>query len=255
MDNKIIYNEFPEKCPMIHVQPLDKETITIDFPELRWWFAIPEVGHQCKWAQFNGAQGLLEIIVDMKATNEAVIHDIRGVEFEVAQHEKGNEWKPKIMHMYARLTEQTVQWLAIFNKQNNVRTLRTFLDENFEEDWGPEEQRLISGNEKFGYTMANVQIGQQNFECLRIVELDHLGNDDPNEEGILIESFISAEGRAILTRRYNGRKWALKEGEFAQGEQPWDERYPDNHKITLAGQTYVHWYNCISSDVLKLLVD
>lgn len=250
MNIKNTYGEFPEKCPSIHVQPLYKKTITLDFPELRWWFAIPEVGQQCKWAQYNVAQGSLETIFDMKATGEAVIHDIRGVEFEVTQREKGKQWKPEIMHMYTRLTEQTVQWLAIFNTQSNVRTLRTFLDEDFEEDWGTEEQRLITGDEQFGYTMANVQIGQQNFECLRVVEIDHLGNDTPNEKGTLIETFISTEGRAVLTRRYNGRKWALKKGEFAQGEQHWDERYPGNHKLILAGQKYVHWYNCIPSSVI-----
>ncbi|MCJ7842407.1 hypothetical protein MUB24_16180 [Lederbergia sp. NSJ-179] len=250
MNNKIIYDEFPEKCPPIHIQPLDKKTITVDFPELRWWFAIPEVGYQCKWAQYNVAQGALEVTVDMKATGEAVIHDIRGIEFEVTKREKKNHWKPEIMRMYARLTKQTVQWLAVFNIQSNVRILRTFLDEHFEEDWGPEEQRLITGDEKFGYTMANVRIGEQNFECLRVVEIDYQGNDSPDEEGILIETFISTAGRAVLTRRYNGRKWALKKGEFAQGEQPWDERYPDNHKIILEGQTYVHWYDYVPESVI-----
>lgn len=249
--SNVFIHEFPEKCPPIHIEPLDKETVSIDYPELRWWFAIPKIGDECKWGKFNGAKGSLETIVEMKATCEAVIHDTSGVEIEVTQREKANQWKAKKMHMYARLTEQTVQWLAVFTQQNNSKILRTFLDENFEEDWGPEEQRIITGDEKFGFTKANVQIGQKKFECLRIVELDHLNNDHPNEEGTLMEVFISTEGRAVLTRRYNGRKWALKKGEYAEGNLPWDEQYPNNKKIILEGQTYVHWYDSIPMRVLS----
>ncbi len=237
-------NVFPMACPPIHVKPLNKKPFTVDYRELRWWFAIPEVGQQSQWAQYDAEKGGLMTVFHLNAVRMASIHGVRGVEIEVTERQKEKNWQEKSMQMYARLTEHTIQWLAISNTKDNVRFLTTFLDEHFEEDWGAEELRLISADSQYGPPVMSVEIGEEQYECIRVVEL-YAPTDKPSESGILTETFISKQGRAVLSRRYNGRQWALNQREMYEGGRPWDEKYPNNSQRVIDGQTYVHWYNSI----------
>ncbi|MBR1823542.1 MAG: hypothetical protein IJ779_04845, partial [Ruminococcus sp.] len=60
-------------------------------------------------------------------------------------------------------------------------------------------------------------------------------------EGVLSEQFIDKNGRTILWRRFNRNDWA-----FDRYCKLWTEALPDNERLTVNGEVYVHWYDCVS---------
>ena len=44
----------------------------------------------------------------------------------------------------------------------------------------------------------------------------------------------------MLWRRFNRDDWAID-----RYGKPWSALLPDNEQITVNGQRYVHWYDCI----------
>ena len=65
-------------------------------------------------------------------------------------------------------------------------------------------------------------------------------------DAIVSEDYIDESGRTVLWRRFNRDDWALKHF----GPQTWSERLPENERLTVNGQTFVHWYDCVSDHVL-----
>ena len=57
---------------------------------------------------------------------------------------------------------------------------------------------------------------------------------------------MDRNGRTVLWRRFNKDDWAIDRF----GGKLWSEKLPENEQITVNGETYVHWYDCISEYVL-----
>jgi len=72
-------------------------------------------------------------------------------------------------------------------------------------------------------------------ECLRVLDR---WEDSPR---ILVENYMSREGRSILFRRYNHPVWKLE-----RYGQRWDEKLPNANRISINGEEYIHWYDCLS---------
>lgn len=58
---------------------------------------------------------------------------------------------------------------------------------------------------------------------------------------IAVEQYLDKNGRTILWRRFNKNDWASKR----YGKQ-WTEMLPDNERLIINGETYVHWYDCVT---------
>ena len=65
------------------------------------------------------------------------------------------------------------------------------------------------------------------------------------EEGVVTEQYLDRNGRTILWRRFNRSDWMQK-----NYKRPWTELLPENERVTVDGETYVHWYDCISDYIL-----
>lgn len=63
--------------------------------------------------------------------------------------------------------------------------------------------------------------------------------------GVASEQYLDKNGRTILWRRFNRDDWA-----YNYYKQRWSEKLPDNERITVNGETYVHWYDCITDYIL-----
>ena len=61
----------------------------------------------------------------------------------------------------------------------------------------------------------------------------------------LTEQYIDINGRTVLWRRFNGDTWAINRF----GER-WSEMLPENERIFVNGETYVHWYDSITDYIL-----
>ena len=65
-------------------------------------------------------------------------------------------------------------------------------------------------------------------------------------EAVVSEQYVDQHGRTVLWRRFNRDDWA--KDRF--GGKLWSERFPKNEQITVNGEIYVHWYDCISDYIL-----
>ena len=60
------------------------------------------------------------------------------------------------------------------------------------------------------------------------------------DQGTLSEQFIGRDGRTVLWRRFNRDNWAIDR----YGKR-WSELLPENEQLTVNGELFVHWYDCL----------
>ena len=63
--------------------------------------------------------------------------------------------------------------------------------------------------------------------------------------GVISEQFLDKNGRTVLWRRFNRDDWAI-----SRYKKTWSEQLPENERLTVNGDTYVHWYDCITDYIL-----
>lgn len=252
----------PIRRPDITVTPSSEKPFAVDFREGAWWFGIPEVGQRVVWGIYDPPDWKLTYVYDEQAVQEARVHDLDCVEVNSDEWEVGTGWSPSKWTMYVRLTEEAVEWVAVQGTEKGKHVFRSYLDEGFDADWGPAMPRQLADGGTFvaqtdgtyamnehapgeiGAGMFDVTIGEKTFTCLRVIDT----HAQRREDGTLMEAFLTCEGRTVLCRRYNGRRWAVE-----RYKTPWDEKFPDHQRLVIDGVTYVHWYDCLTH--LSLGVD
>jgi len=60
------------------------------------------------------------------------------------------------------------------------------------------------------------------------------------------EQYLDVNGRTVLWRRFNRDNWA-----FCRYGRLWSEMLPENDRLTVNGETYVHWYDCVSDYIFR----
>ena len=61
------------------------------------------------------------------------------------------------------------------------------------------------------------------------------------DNGVLTETYIDKNGKTVLWRRFNKNDWANN-----RYGNLWTEMFPDNEKLIVNGEIYVHWYDCVT---------
>ena len=56
---------------------------------------------------------------------------------------------------------------------------------------------------------------------------------------------LDKNGRTILWRRFNRNDWA-----YDRYGKLWSEQLPENEQLSINGQIYVQWYDCITDYIL-----
>src|SRR5262249_18933366 len=150
---------------------------------------------------------------------------------------------------------QKAQYLATIRPHEEAVVMQTFLDAEFSWDWG-EMERVLEDKGHFvqaadgtlkrvrdasdvaanGAGIFTVEIGAKRFLCLRVFEL---GNDVQDKTARLIESYLTQEGRTVLTRHYCRPDFA----DVAHFEVVVDAAT----QRVVDGATFVHWYDTVTS--------
>jgi hypothetical protein len=65
-------------------------------------------------------------------------------------------------------------------------------------------------------------------------------------DGTASEQFLDKNGRTVLWRRFNRNNW-----KYNRYQKLWTELLPDADRLTIDGETYVHWYDCIYDWIVK----
>ena len=260
----------PTIMPEYTITPNAEAPFSVKWEEIMGWFIVPKEGETLKWAMYDFPSKKRTMYVDMAVQGKAKVHGIEGVKIRSVEHdpvpsEQIGDQKDVERFVVAQLTDTHCRLLAeSHTNSDGVREYYTFLDgDDFLQNWGfgPDncgneinlkQKGLIHQNGDVITTedtdwpldivgRYTVIINGKSYDtvCVWDVECYEYQN------GVCSQQFIDQNGRTILWRRFNRDDWA-----FDHFKKHWTEILPDNERVTINGQTYVHWYDCITDYIL-----
>ena len=260
----------PTIMPEYTITPSTEAPFIVKWEEIMGWFIVPKEGETLKWAMYDFPSKKRTMYVDMAVQGKAKVHGIEGVKIRSVEHdpvpsEQIGDQKDVERFVVAQLTDTHCRLLAeSHTNSDGVREYYTFLDgDDFLQNWGfgPDncgneinlkQKGLIHQNGDVITTedtdwpldivgRYTVIINGKSYDtvCVWDVECYEYQN------GVCSQQFIDQNGRTILWRRFNRDDWA-----FDHFKKHWTEILPDNERVTINGQTYVHWYDCITDYIL-----
>lgn len=259
--------KLPDILPAYKIERSEKEPFSVKWEELMGWLIVPKLGEKISWGIYEHPSRKRTEYTAIQVTGRAEVHGIEGVEIVAVQHDAENYYRTGSIdeierRFVAQLTDTHCRYLAESHMENGVRKCFTFLDgENFMNNWGFGEDNC--GNETnlspkgLLQRTGNIITGKVPPEVLDVAgrysitingkTYDTICVMDINcfNDAVASEQYLDTNGRTILWRRFNRDNWALE-----HFKQKWSERLPGNERLTINGETYVHWYDCITDYIL-----
>ncbi|MBQ5992424.1 MAG: sigma-70 family RNA polymerase sigma factor [Clostridia bacterium] len=257
----------PEYMPDYQIKEVGGEPFAVCWEEIMGWLIVPKLGEAISWAMYDFPKRRRTEQCDMKVVGKAMVHGIEGVEIEAIEYDPmdcnridGADVAKR--RFVAQLTDTHCRYLAECHEEDGLKKLYTFLDgDDFLQSWGFGEDNC--GNEthiapkglirKDGNIVATVkqpfmldvvgrfevQINGKTYDTVCVIDAGAY------EEGVVTEQYLDRSGRTVLWRRFNRNDWMQE-----SYKRPWTELLPENERMTVDGETYVHWYDCISDHIL-----
>ena len=256
-------NRLPEILPAYKIEKSPLEPFAAKWEELQGWMLVPRMGEKLTWRLFDQPSGRRTEYTEMKVVDKAEVHGIEGVEISAIQYDAEDYYRTGSVdqmerRFVAQLTDTHCRYLAESHIENGVRKLYTFLDgDDFLNNWGFGEdncgnevnlsakgllKRIDNSIEGFAdeetvdvvgrYT---VSINGKSYDTICVMDVQCFN------DGVVSEQYLDKNGRTILWRRFNKNDWAYK-----RYGKLWTEILPENERLTVNGETYVHWYDCVS---------
>ena len=254
--------KLPNALPEYTIVKSDEAPFPVKWEELMGWFIVPKLGEKLSWAIYDWPEKKRTEWYEVAVTGRASVHGIEGVEITAKEYERTHSNHSLTRTFIAQLTDTHCRFLSQIHYEGDIKKLYTFLDgDEFLHNWGYGEDNC--GNEvnlkpkgliqRDGNKVTapdipflldvvgryTVTIGGKSYNCICIIDVV------TNNDGVLIERFIDQNGRTILWRRFNRDDWNMK-----TYKQPWSEKFPTNEQLTVNGQVYVHWYDCITDYIM-----
>ncbi|MBQ3048467.1 MAG: sigma-70 family RNA polymerase sigma factor [Oscillospiraceae bacterium] len=255
--------KIPEFLPEYKIESSELPPFSVKWEELQGWLLIPRLGKNIIWGLYNMPSRKRTEYTQMEVIGKAEVHGIEGVEISAIQYDTENYYRtdsiPKTERRFvAQLTDTHCRYLAESHVENGIRKLYTFLDgDSFLNNWGFGEDNC--GNEvnlsskgiikRNGNAIEscekdevldivgryNVTIGGKTYDTVCVIDIQCF-NDN-----VASEQYLDKNGRTILWRRFNKNDWAIR-----RYRKLWTELLPQNERLTINGETYVHWYDCVT---------
>lgn len=260
--------KLPEYLPDYTIHKLDAEPFNVRWEELQGWLIVPRVGQKLTWGMYDFPERKRTEHTEMEVIGKAEVHGIEGVEVVALQYDSANYYRTGIQErierrFVAQLTDTHSRYLAESHFEDGVRKCNTFLDgASFLDNWGfgdnncGNEVELHSkgllhrdGNRITGTIHREVvdvvgrycvTIGGKSYDTICVMNIECYN------DALASEQYVDQNGRTVLWRRFNRDDWAIDRF----GGKPWSEKLPGNERIFINGETYVHWYDCISDYIL-----
>ena len=260
--------KLPEYIPDYTIERLDAEPFSVRWEELQGWLIVPRVGQKLTWGMYDFPERKRTEYTEMEVIGKAEVHGIEGVEVVAMQFDPADYYRTGALdrverRFVAQLTDTHSRYLAETHMEDGVRKCYTFLDgEAFLNNWGFGEDNC--GNEvdlhpkgllhREGNCVTGtiprevvdvvgryrVTIGGKSYDTVCVMDIECFN------DAVASEQYVDQSGRTVLWRRFNRDDWAIDRF----GGKPWSEKFPDNERLTINGETYVHWYDCISDYIL-----
>lgn len=260
--------KIPEFLPAYTIEPSAEAPFPVKWEELMGWFLVPKLSEELTWGIYDYPSRKCSCLFEMKVTGKASVHGIEGVEIIAKETpadgtpEKDVIAPEKLERRFvAQLTDTHCRYLATMYYEGETKNYLTFLDgEPFTDNWGfgenncgnevniaPKGDIVRKGN---AVTAADrdflldvvgrytVTVDGRKFDTVCVMDIETYNG------GVVSEQFIDREGRTVLWRRFNRNDWKAQE----YGGR-WTELLPEMERLTVNGETYVHWYDCITDHV------
>lgn len=256
-----IMKKLPEYLPEYKIEKSVLAPFSVKCEELMGFCIIPRLNEKVTWGSYDIPSRKINDYTDASVIGKAEVHGIEGVEIIANQYDhKSNITTER--HFVAQLTESHCRYLAESHVENGVRKYFTFLDsEMFMNNWGFGDDNCgyktdiipygkinrvdntieVNGNDELVDVVGRytITINGKSYETICVMDIGHFNNR------IAIEQYLDKNGRTILWRRFNKNDWAYK-----RYGKLWSEMLPDNEKLIINGETYVHWCDCITDYIL-----
>ena len=250
---------FPLRRPEVVITEIDVEPFSVDCPELRWWFIVPEIGERSLFAIYPPMGWELSEVHEIKAVRPVSVHDVDGIELEIHTWEPRSGWLSSTWEICGRLTETTAEYLAVSLLDGGKRLLHTFLDEGFDFNWGQMPRKLADSGrfatqaggslkqvhsledmEASGAGVFSVSVGRRNFTCLRVFQLEDTLS---SLAAPITESYVTQTGRTVMVRHFCRPEMAMCD----ESEKAKSTVVDTDLKLVIDGVTYAHWYDSLSN--------
>ena len=264
---KNMTTKLPKILPAYTITPSALPPFSVKWEESMGWLIIPRLGEKISWGLYDYPARTRTEYTDMEVVGRAQVHGIEGVEIRAVQHDSEDYYRTGAIkeierRFVAQLTDTHCRYLAESHMEGDVRKCYTFLDgEPFISNWGfgedncgsetnlhpkgllKREDGVITGG-KSGETLDvvgryTVEINGKSYDTICLMDVDCFN------DAVASEQYIDKNGRTVLWRRFNRDDWALD-----RFKQRWSEKLPDNERLTINGEVYVHWYDCITDYIL-----
>ena len=260
--------KLPEYIPDYTIERLDAEPFSVRWEELQGWLIVPRVGQKLTWGMYDFPERKRTEYTEMEVIGKAEVHGIEGVEVVAMQFDPADYYRTGALdrverRFVAQLTDTHSRYLAETHMEDGIRKCYTFLDgEVFLNNWGFGEDNC--GNEVDLHSKGllhregncvtgtiprevvdvvgryRVTIAGKSYDTVCVMDIECFN------DAVASEQYVDQNGRTVLWRRFNRDDWAIDRF----GGKPWSEKLPDNERLTINGETYVHWYDCISDYIL-----
>lgn len=255
-----IMKKLPEQIPEYRIEASTEPAFSVKWEELMGWFLVPRLGEKISWGMYDMPSGKCTHVYDMEAVGRAKVHGIEGVEL-IAREAPYSSQKETIQRTFiAQLTDTHCRYLATIRTDDGIRNYITFLDgDEFMLNWGfgedncgnetnlaPKGEILRAGSvitaadQDFLLDIVGrytVSIQGKKFDTVCVMDL--------SAGSVITEQYLDHDGKTILWRRFNRDDWALE-----RYKRKWSEQLPENERLTVNGDTFVHWYDCITDYIL-----
>lgn len=254
--------KLPEWIPEYQIEANPKAPFAVKWEELMGWFLVPKPGEALCWGMYDQPSRRCSRVYDMKATGRARVHGIEGVELTARETSYSDQDETIDRSFVVQLTDTHCRYLAVICNDGGVRNYITFLDgDTFLLNWGfgadncGNETNLCPKGDirRTGAVIScagqqdlldivgryTVTINGKRYDTVCVMDIAC------NNGNMLSEQFLDRNGRTILWRRFNRDDWAID-----RYQKRWSEQLPENERLTVNGETYVHWYDCITDYIL-----
>ena len=256
-------NNLPEYLPEYKIEKSDEKSFSLKWEELMGWHLIPKLNEKISWGIYDLPSRKCDYLYDMKVIGRATVHGIEGVEITAEEYQFSKPDEKSVRGFVAQLTDTHCRYLATSYMADGIKHYVTFLDgEEFVENWGygedncghetqlspkglikKEDDKVTCQNQNPVMDIVGryeVTIGGKKYDTVCVVDL---GSYNQN---VLSEHYLDKNGRTILWRRFNKNDWHLD-----RYKKLWTEQLPENERLSVNGETYVHWYDCITDFILR----
>ena len=257
----------PEILPEFTIKKIDKPPFEVKWEELMGWFLVPKEGEKLSWAMYDMPHKKIGEVCHMSVVGKAEVHGIEGVEIisvETNPMECNSAGGKNSVerHFVAQLTDTHCRLLAETHEENGIKKIYTFLDgDPFLANWGFGEDNC--GNEIRLIPKGDIVLKNGNYVTKeKEFLLDVVGRYEVTVNGKTYDTvcvmdcytyidgaatlqYLDRNGKTVLWRRFNRNDWA-----FDRYKKLWTELLPESERITVNGETYVNWYDCITDYIV-----